>query len=237
MTVEVIVPWRAGCPHRLAAIEWLWTRWRLFHPRWALTLATAPAGEWCKAEAVMPAISASTASTIIVADADVWAEGVEEAVQAVEAGGWWAVPHLYVHRLTEEGTAALYNGVPFTDAGQIGRGEPPYVGVPGGGMVVVRRELALDVPLDRRFVGWGGEDHAWGYALESFAGEPWRSDRPLWHLWHPPQERRSRKVGSVASERLRRRYRDARSFQADMRAIVEEARHEWEPRRINGSAR
>ncbi len=227
MTVEVIVPWRAGCPHRLAAVQWLWTRWRSCHPQWTLTLATAPPGEWIKAAAVMPYIAASSAGVVIVADADVWAEGIEEAVDAVDAGGWWAVPHLYVHRLTEEGTTAVYAGSPFSEAAQIGRGEPPYVGVPGGGMVVIRRELALDVPLDPRFVGWGGEDHAWGYALESFVGAPWRSDRPLWHLWHPPQDRRSRKVGSVASERLRRRYRDARAFQSDMRVVVEEARREW----------
>lgn len=227
MSVEVVIPWHQGCEHRQRALGWLWTRWGEVHPGWALTLATCPGGDWIKAAAVMPAISASTATTIVVADADVWVEGIEEAVQVVEDGGWWAVPHLFVHRLTLAGTEALYGGESFIDAAQIGTGEAPYVGVPGGGAVVIRRELALDVPLDPRFVGWGGEDHAWGYALESFVGEPWRSERPLWHLWHPPQDRRSRKVGSVASERLRRRYRDARLFQSDMRQLVEEARAQW----------
>ena len=82
------------------------------------------------------------------------------------------------------------------------------------------RKLALDIPLDPRFVGWGGEDLAWGYALTTLAGEPWRSDEPLYHLWHPTPARQSRKLGSSENERVRRLYREARLFVTDMEALV-----------------
>lgn len=219
--VEVIIPWRAGCPHRERAFRWVLEQWDTNHPTWKVTVASAPPGEWCKAVAVNPAVARSAADLVVVADADVWVSGVAEAVAQIAQGARWAVPHLMVHRLTEGATDAVLGGAQPNDVARTN--EIPYKGVPGGGVVVLPRATALDIPLDPRFRGWGGEDHAWGYALWNLEGEPWRGAGPLWHLWHPPQPRESRRVGSYASERLRRRYRDVQ-FQADMRALVDEAK-------------
>jgi hypothetical protein len=65
------------------------------------------------------------------------------------------------------------------------------------------------VPLDARFTGWGQEDMAWGWALTRVLGAPWHGLAPLLHLWHPPQERSTRVVGSSAGMRLWERYRRA----------------------------
>lgn len=53
--------------------------------------------------------------------------------------------------------------------------------------VVVRRDLWDRVGgMDERFVGWGWEDVAFRYALETMAGAPLRRVLGyLWHLWHP----------------------------------------------------
>ena len=218
MNVEVVVPWRAGCPHREAAWGWVARQWHDTFPAWRLTVAQAPEGEWCKAEAVGPAVERSGADVIVVADADVWAPGVGA---AVERCATWAVPHTAVRRLTREATAAVFAGEAPDDQPTE---ERPYTGVAGGGVVVLRRDVATAVPLDRRFRGWGGEDLAWGYALRTLAGNPWRSSGPLHHLWHPPQPRLDRIVGSVGSESLRRRYLRSRRSRARMRALVEEGR-------------
>lgn len=224
MSVEVIIPWRDGSDARHRALSWVCDRWRETFPSWDLTVSAAPSGDWVKAAAVMPAVVASAADVIVVADADVWCDGVAEAVSAVADGGWWAVPHFLVHRLGQRATQAVYGGLSPRDAAVLhGVDQAPYVGVEAGGLVVLGRELALDVPLDPRFLGWGGEDHAWGYALSSMVGVPWRGRQDLWHLWHPPQNRRTRLIGSSKSEALRRRYRDARSHPSDMRRLVAEA--------------
>lgn len=223
MTVETIIPWRAGCPHRTAALHLIRRLWARTHPSWTVTVAEHD-GPWCKAAAVMPAVARSDADTIIVADADVWVDDIDQMIGT----GRWVVPHLKVHRLSELATEAVFSGVDFEDAARCGLTERPYEGVPGGGMVIVRRLDAMRIPLDLRFVGWGGEDHAWGYALTTMLGEPVRYDNPLWHLWHPPQPRQSRKIGSHQSEKLRRRYRDARNTVADMGVVVGEAVEEVE---------
>lgn len=218
MTLEVIVPWRAGCPHREAAWRWVRARWSLLG--WPLTIAEAPPGPWCKAAAVMPAVEASTAELIVMADADVWCDAIVDAVTKIAAGAPWAIPHERVRRLTADATQRLYAGQPPTPRDL----DEHHLGVPGGGLFVVPRSTFLDIPLDPRFTGWGGEDSAVGWALETLAGRPWRGRTPLLHLWHPPQPRLNRDVGSDAERQLRRRYRLARGHPAAMRQLIEEGR-------------
>lgn len=214
MTVEVVIPWCGGCQHRERALSWVRGRYP-----WLVTIARAPDGPWCKALAVMPAISRSTADVVVVADADVWTAGLEQAVQAVADGAPWAIPHHTVHRLTQAATAQVLAGVP--PAGQE-LSERPYKGVPGGGTIVAHREMFEAVPMDPRFVGWGCEDESWALALTCLYGSAWRGDADLWHLWHPPQRRDSRRIGSQQSWRLRRRYFRARRDPREMRRLLAE---------------
>jgi hypothetical protein len=151
----------------------------------------------------------------------VWTDGLAAAVGAVEAGVGWAVPHRYVHRLSEGATAALLNGQAWDG---IPLAEREYVGVDGGGFVVARRETLLDAPLDPRFVGWGQEDTSWAAALDCLAGGHWRGDADLIHLYHPPQERMTRTRGSRASWALYRRYHATRVRPDAMRALIDEAK-------------
>src|SRR5687768_12609226 len=65
-------------------------------------VASDSAVPWNKARAVMPAVEDSCADIVVLADADVWTEGLAAAVRAVEQGASWAIPHRHVHRLTEE---------------------------------------------------------------------------------------------------------------------------------------
>lgn len=219
MNVEAIIPWRGGCPWREQAFAWVLER---HLERWPTTAAVCPAERWVKAAAAMPAVQHSSASVVVVADADVWCDGLDAAVAAVLDGEAWAIPHGKVHRLTRDATQLVLEGqAPATLTGHVHE-QIPYTGIAGGGLVVLRREVALDVPLDPRFEGWGGEDHSWGYALQTLAGRPWRGDAPLWHLWHPAAPRLSRKIGSEPSEALRRRYWAAMSNPQAMRNLIEE---------------
>lgn len=216
-SVEVVVPLAGDCSHRLRAWEWCSDRLPL-----PPIVADPAEGPWVKALAVMPAVLASTADVIVMADADVWVPNLPEAVEAVQQGMEWAVPHRGVHRLTREGTAALYSG---SDWATLPLDQNPYLGVEGGGALVARREVLIDVPLDPRFIGWGSEDESWGVALRELHGPPWRptGHAPLIHLWHPPQARRSRARGSAENWALRRRYMQARNNSVAMRRIVKEA--------------
>lgn len=219
MSVDVVVPWRAGCPHREEA--WRWVRGRYEADGWSVIEAPAPDGPWCKAAAVTPAVRASGAEVVVVADADVWCDELERAVYAIVCGqADWSMPHGKVHRLDLDGTRAFVAGEKVGKR----RAQRPYPGVWGGGIVVLRRETFLDCGLDHRFLDWGQEDVSWSLALSTLHGEGWRGDAPLWHLWHPPEPRLDRQKGSTEGWALYRRYRGARDDPDAMRALLEEGR-------------
>lgn len=171
--MNVVVPWRAT-PDRLLA-------WRHVHARWQelgarLTLG-ACVGPWVKATAVADGIARATGDVLVVADADVWCDGIADAVAAVERGVAWAVPHARILRLSEQATAEVLAGGPLAGTLEV----PPHPAVPGGGITVIRREVwgtCPMPPLTRR------EDEAWGVALTRKFGRPWRGTADLYHLWH-----------------------------------------------------
>lgn len=222
----VLVPYRDDGPERRAAWHYV-ARWLMEHHGWPLAVG-APLGEWVKAEAVWNALATTAfypgSHTLIVHDADVFVapEALRAAVEAVEAGAAWAIPHGTVYRLDEQTTSALLETGELPDAPLYVRW--PYLGMAGGGIVVLTRDTYLETPLDRRFVGWGGEDQAWGWALETFYGPAWRGDAALYHLWHPHAAPGHQKSPRVESERLRRVYRAHRGHPDLLRPIVEAGR-------------
>jgi hypothetical protein len=215
-SVEVVVPWKGGCSHRERA--WKWCCAQYPYPVWI-----GHGGEpWIKALAVMPVIETSNAEIIVMADADVFCEGLEEAVQAVADGAPWARPHNCVRRLSEKGTEAYIAGEPWQ---HLALDRDTYGGIDGGGILVARRETFLEIPMDPRFVGWGNEDWAHGFAFFTLYGEVWKGNKPLIHLWHPPMPRDvDQKNGSQENRVLWDRYRLAREDPNLLRVLLQEAR-------------
>lgn len=157
-----------------------------------------------------------------MADGDVWCDGLAAAVEVLEAGAPWVIPHLTVHRLNEAGAERVYAGEDPAVVAEYA--EAPYHGWAGGGLVVFRRESWDAAPMDRRFEGWSSEDDSWASALDAICGQHVRLSAPLWHLWHPPQPRLNRKVGSAESAALWSRYRRARGRPDVMARLVAEGR-------------
>lgn len=221
--VAVLVPYRASGPDRTAAWEHLRARWAANYPTWQVVAADAPTEGWCKAAAVAAALAQTEAPVLVIADADVWCDGVGAAVDEVRGGRPWAMPHHRVCRLSSLASNEVYeSGLWPVHRTTYTYAQPPYPGRVGGGMTVLSRELYLSTPLDPRFVGWGQEDEAWALALRRIAGKEWRGVEDLWHLWHAPQPRRSRTVGSRESFVLFRRYAAAARDLTRMRALVGE---------------
>jgi len=218
--VAVVIPYRGGCPHRERAWQYVRERYASTHPDWEVVEASAPEGPWCKGAAVGPAVEATDAEVVIVADADVWTDGLERAVYAVVSGvAAWSVPHNLVHRLTTAGTDAYLAGEPWEGNRKL-LTRRAYPGVWGGGVVVAQRDALLEAPIDPRFCGWGQEDQSWALALHCLHGTGWRGDAPLVHLFHPSEERLTGQKGSRESWGLFQRYRQARRDPEAMRALI-----------------
>jgi len=221
MATELVVPWFQASRARLRALDWVYVKLAALDIKPIITSYSGP--EWIKARAIMPAVRGLVADIIVLHDADCWTDGLIEAIQAVQDGAAWAIPHWEVYRLSQTGTEALLRGEDWTEQ-DLERSK--YVGMPGGGIIVTTHDTLLDIPLDPRFVGWGHEDESHAMALWCLLGPPWRGREPLVHLWHEPQWRVSRRQGSDANWRLRNRYANARHDVDRMGKIVSEARHD-----------
>lgn len=195
-------------------------QYRKHHPDWQILISHAPGPDpWVKADPVNAAIEATDAEFVLVADADVWCDGLAEALQALKDGARWAVPHTEVRRLDEEGSIAFMDGAKWVN---LGVDRAPYIGVRGGGLVMARREVFQHVPMDPRYVGWGAEDMSLGLALNCLFGPCWRGKSVLIHLWHPPQERAHHKYGNPQSHQLYQRYHAARRDPDMMASLLAE---------------
>ena len=229
----VAVPWATWCQHRQAALGWVARQWAdIGHV--GIRLGKPNSDTWCKAEAVANAIADQPGDILVVSDADVFTSGVVEAIQRVRDGAPWVIPHHKVHRLSPEATTDVlagrepHPGMPL-DPFHEGLPGIAYAGVMGGGIVVCRRDVYEQCPLDSRFTGWGQEDESWGLALRCLYGPPVRLSEPLWHLWHPPQPRLNRGTGSEAGMALYKRYSKAKRRPDEMRALIEEGRRACSP--------
>jgi hypothetical protein len=215
--VSVLVPFAGLDPYRLEALGYITA-----HYDWEVVVGTCE-GPWRKAVAVQNAANRATGDLFVVADADCFSPGTPEAVQAVAEGAAWAMPHKKVHRLTRDVSRTVIDGTePHRHSPT---DQPPYTGTFGGGIVVLTRDTWNRTPLDPRFVGWGQEDDSWAIALNGLASPCVRLQHPLWHLWHPPQERMSRRIGSPESKALFAAYHAARNDPRALAQIVREGRH------------
>jgi hypothetical protein len=226
--VDVLLPWwdRSSIA-RERSRDWVLRQWHAAPAHYRVTFAVGSGDTWRKGDAVACQLARCTGDIVVVADADVWCPGIAAAVHHVaEERVSWAIPHLLVRRLDRASTNRLLTseGLPHYSLERA-----PYEGIRGGGVVVLDRRLARDVPIDSRFHGWGGEDHAWGYALTTLGGEPWRGQADLWHLWHEHAApgRVAPHIGSMESEYLRRRYFSACNDQAATQQLLDEGRGRW----------
>lgn len=218
MAVAVIAPWRPGDAHREAAWDWVRT-----HLPYEVIEGHCPPGPWVKALAVQDAIDRTDADVLVLHDADVWCPGLPEALERITDRPV-VIPHGKVLRLTQQGTQQFISGERHPETIEEHRG------MAGGGVVILRREVWEQVPMDPRFIGWGQEDSSFAQALTVMTGKICRFSHPLFHLWHPPQPRLNRAVGSVENRALANRYDNA--TRPEMEAILTEARdalrrHPW----------
>jgi hypothetical protein len=184
--VSVLVPWSGsdGGP-RQRSWEWLSRHYASAHPDWEVVLGTCPQQNWRKGVAVNDALSHAHGSILIIADADCFLEpaALAGAVELVEQGAPWVVPHTLVNRLSEKASAAIYAGEEWDRTDTVRK---PYAGFAGGGFIVVERaKFEACCAYPEHFKGWGAEDEAMALILDTLVGQHVRLPNDLWHLWHP----------------------------------------------------
>lgn len=217
-----MLPFRAGCPHREAALAWTLLRYHQQLPGVPIVFGECdPELPFNRSAAILDGMTKTTADVLVISDSDVWSDGIHEAIDQVEQGAPWAIPHDKLHRLSETATAEVLAGA--EPNARMDHAERPYRAYECSTVFVARREALEIAPPDPRFVGWGHEEQALAAALRTLVSKPWRGTAPCWHLFHEPQERKTRSTGNDENKALYRRYVKARGRPDAMRALVDES--------------
>lgn len=217
MTTAVLIPFVSEDKDRQAAFKAICNWWR---DNFGFQVIKGTAEPYTKGAALNDAFARCNADILCIADSDCILQEplrIKEIVVDIERGQFeWAVPHGRVHRLTEKATNDFYlNGeCDITDVHF-----PPYQGCKGGGLVILSRKAWETVGgIEPRFSGWGGEDVAFGFALELLVGKPHVGNGRLIHLWH--EEQGPKRPMSEISLKLVGLYQEARYSPAKMRALI-----------------
>jgi hypothetical protein len=225
---SVIIPYSNTAEDREAALNFVHAWWKNNFPEWEV-IVSSPV-PWAKAIACHFGVKQATYDNIILADADSFIyepNGLIEYIQLIESGvAKWVVPHDKVHRLTEQATQILYK----ENLLNINKTHyPPYMSCFGGGMVLLSKQAWKDSGgMDVRYIGWGGEDRSFGYALETLVGPVYKGHSKLIHLYHDNQGPRN--PISKETIRLIEKYQKARHRPVLMSRLRDEIRDTLEAR-------
>lgn len=158
---------------------------------------------------------------------------VIDSMSHVLATKGWLLPYKRYYNLTEEGTKDFMENPPWMEwrpedsydyeyrfPGTDPVAQPPAV----CGCVIVHREAWNKVRgYDPRFVGWGGEDRAFVYALETLVEPEYRYPAAIYHLWHPaPISETFNSPDWQENAILMQRYAEARLYTTKMTDLVNE---------------
>ena len=187
MKVSILVPYSDfGDGDRARNWDFIRRRFQALHPEWEICVGTS-GQPFNRGQAINEAASKATGDVFFISDADcfVYPEQATEAVRmAAEAPGAVVAATRWV-ALERSFTWEVRTGHPDVRFAS----EPPawcdVVGTVSGCLAVSRESFEAVGGFPKEFAGWGGEDNAFWYKLETFVAQGRRLEGDMWHLWHP----------------------------------------------------
>lgn len=185
MTVDVLMPWRPGEPHREAAQRFVADHYRSMDLE---VIEADDGGEpFSRGGSINLAAEKSSADVFLIVDADTVverAQALRAADEACEAPGMVIAHDEWLH-INPRGSAML-----LADKDPWSLDWRPYVdfSLPAtvSSAVAVSRSTWVAVGgFPEQFRGWGFEDVAFDIMCKTFAGPTRRVPGAAWHLYHP----------------------------------------------------
>lgn len=228
--ISFIIPYRSdGTKERERSFRFVYGELALYFPDAEIIVADND-GPFSRAAARNEGAKSATGELLGFVDADSWVRPQQldalishERFVSIKSGPMF--PYSRYYALSELGTEEFFKGamrpweVEYVFPGPDPIDRPPAV----GGVIAVRREdFDLVNGYDERFRGWGEEDRAFAFALETLVGPLMRVEGDLYHLWHPaPESERFDGPHFAANRALGDRYRVAAGDRDAMRSIID----------------
>ena len=220
--VSILIPYKSDNGPRESAFHWVKKYYQTVLPKAELCIGDSPGNPFNRSQAINNAAKLATRPIFIIADCDlVYSPSIlENSIKFIDQYTW-IIPFQQILNLSSKNTERLLmseSNWPFHVTINDYHIDNSYPAV--GGLNVLRRKDFIKVGgFDERFVGWGGEDDAFAYAMNTLCGPFIRLDEDIYHLWHP-------RVGAEgnpnyqANYDLYTRYQQAETDVAAMQRLV-----------------
>ncbi|MGM0904471.1 MAG: galactosyltransferase-related protein [Bacillota bacterium] len=220
--VSILIPYRPDNGPRDKAFEWVKKYYQALMPDAELCIGSCKYRIFSRSQAINDAASKATRDVFVIVDSDIFYNPklVEESIGLLDQVPW-VIPYNTIQMISEKSSFELYSTEP---------GFPPKMklettikgGYHGGMNIVPRKHFERVGGFDGRFCGWGGEDDAFAYSMNTLCGQYKRLDEEIYHLWHP---RRSGQGGLKDYDpiyNLFKRYKRANGDPKTMQRLIDE---------------
>jgi predicted glycosyltransferase involved in capsule biosynthesis len=186
--VSVIIPFKSDHGPREAAFQWVLRFYENTMPEVEVCVGKSDTDPFNKSQAVNIAVQQSTRDILVIADADIFCDPmlIVESVRQLDNYAW-IIPYRNIIKLSHDDTQTVLQSEakwPLNVA--LSRSEFLDASSFVGALNVVPRKYFNRVRgFDERFAGWGREDDAFSFALDTLCGTHKRIETTIYHFWHP----------------------------------------------------
>lgn len=185
----ILIPNRSDGGRRDELLKWTTDRLSSLHPNIPIYIGNHDDGPFNRSRAInLAAAQAPDADVYVVADSDsfVGREQLEQAIEQAFREKQMVLAYTTFNYLNAAMSAKVMSGF----EGDWRVGVDWTLTDSCSSMVAIPRSLYLEVGgFDEGFVGWGGEDYAFAFAVAVIGNGIGKIPGDVWHLWHPISER------------------------------------------------
>ncbi|MGM0904665.1 MAG: galactosyltransferase-related protein [Bacillota bacterium] len=185
--ISILIPFRSDNGPREYAFQWVLKFYQKVLPDAEICIDGCDTHLFSKSQAVNNAAKKATGNTFVIADADMIynPQCIELSIPLLKNAGW-VIPYTQVLDLSKKSTQNLLATEPNWPINmklEFTKRTPRTI---GGLNIVSRKNFEAIGGWDERFVGWGGADDAFCFAMDTLCGKHKRLEMQMLHLWHEP---------------------------------------------------
>jgi len=186
--VSILIPYKPDSGIRDININWIKCFYETLFPEVEICIGISTENLFNRAKAINLAAIQATRDIFVIADGDIFydPEVIKDSISHLRQAPW-VIPFRFIVRISKNNSREVVNSKPtwpldITENEIIHTSKYTYL----GGLNVITREAFMSVGgFDERFNGWGGEDDAFGSAVNTMCGHYERLEHTIYHLWHP----------------------------------------------------
>ncbi len=221
--VSVLFPYKSDRGPRDRIFEWVTSFYKIMMPDAELCIGegTCQDNLFSRSKAINNAAKKATKDIFIIADTDIYYDPkiIENSLAALSEYEW-IIPYYKIHKLSENNTKKILSKDPAWPVhGEITDSTIIKQARVGGLNVIPRKNFELAGGFDERFCGWGGEDDAFGIAVNTLCGKYQRLGGEIFHLHHPTLKRKGN-PNYYSNKTLTKHYRDNKGDKEAIRKLI-----------------